>query len=114
MKKALEGVKDQIKSYSERMFQAELLDALRPPEDGLAFTRPWGFELAEIRVPVLLWQGVQDLLGEAEHLRLGHRAVTLEDIEHFAHFTGDTFYAHMDDEAARAPMPRPFEVTGCC
>jgi len=28
------------KSYSERMFQAELLDALRPPEDVLAFTRP--------------------------------------------------------------------------
>jgi oxepin-CoA hydrolase/3-oxo-5,6-dehydrosuberyl-CoA semialdehyde dehydrogenase len=27
--------------------------------------------------------------------------VTLEDIEHFAHFTGDTFYAHMDEEAAR-------------
>ncbi len=26
--------------------------------------------------------------------------VTLEDIEHFAHFTGDTFYAHMDDAAA--------------
>ena len=23
-------------------------------------------------------------------------------IEHFAHFTGDTFYAHMDDEAAKA------------
>jgi oxepin-CoA hydrolase/3-oxo-5,6-dehydrosuberyl-CoA semialdehyde dehydrogenase len=30
------------------------------------------------------------------------REVTLEDIETFAHFTGDTFYAHMDDEAARA------------
>jgi hypothetical protein len=29
------------KSYSERMFQAELLDALRPPEDVLAFTRPF-------------------------------------------------------------------------
>jgi oxepin-CoA hydrolase/3-oxo-5,6-dehydrosuberyl-CoA semialdehyde dehydrogenase len=28
--------------------------------------------------------------------------VTLEDIEHFAHFTGDTFYAHMDEEAAKA------------
>ncbi|ABD86257.1 phenylacetic acid degradation bifunctional protein PaaZ [Rhodopseudomonas palustris] len=27
------------------------------------------------------------------------RVVTLEDIEHFAHFTGDTFYAHMDEEA---------------
>jgi oxepin-CoA hydrolase/3-oxo-5,6-dehydrosuberyl-CoA semialdehyde dehydrogenase len=41
-------------------------------------------------------------------LRVGHslmagpRAVTLEDIEHFAHFTGDTFYAHMDEEAAAA------------
>jgi len=32
----------------------------------------------------------------------GPRRVTLEDIEHFAEFTGDTFYAHMDDEAARA------------
>jgi len=30
------------------------------------------------------------------------RTVTLDDIEHFAHFTGDTFYAHMDDEAAKA------------
>jgi oxepin-CoA hydrolase / 3-oxo-5,6-dehydrosuberyl-CoA semialdehyde dehydrogenase len=30
------------------------------------------------------------------------RVVTLEDIEHFAHFTGDTFYAHMDEDAARA------------
>lgn len=32
----------------------------------------------------------------------GPRAVTLEDIEHFANFTGDKFYAHMDEEAARA------------
>ena len=30
------------------------------------------------------------------------RVVTLEDIEHFAEFTGDTFYAHMDEEAAAA------------
>ncbi|ARS27689.1 phenylacetic acid degradation bifunctional protein PaaZ [Sphingomonas sp. KC8] len=35
-------------------------------------------------------------------LRTGARTVTLEDIEHFAHFTGDTFYAHMDEEAAKA------------
>ncbi len=32
----------------------------------------------------------------------GPREVTLADIEHFAEFTGDTFYAHMDDEAAAA------------
>jgi oxepin-CoA hydrolase/3-oxo-5,6-dehydrosuberyl-CoA semialdehyde dehydrogenase len=32
----------------------------------------------------------------------GPRPVTLADIEHFAEFTGDTFYAHMDEAAARA------------
>ncbi|MGQ0558085.1 MAG: phenylacetic acid degradation bifunctional protein PaaZ, partial [Sphingosinicella sp.] len=35
-------------------------------------------------------------------LKTGSRTVTLEDIEHFAGFTGDKFYAHMDEEAARA------------
>jgi oxepin-CoA hydrolase/3-oxo-5,6-dehydrosuberyl-CoA semialdehyde dehydrogenase len=30
------------------------------------------------------------------------RAVTLDDIEHFAEFTGDRFYAHMDEGAAAA------------
>ncbi len=30
------------------------------------------------------------------------RQITLKDIEHFAEFTGDTFYAHMDDNAAKA------------
>jgi oxepin-CoA hydrolase/3-oxo-5,6-dehydrosuberyl-CoA semialdehyde dehydrogenase len=34
--------------------------------------------------------------------RTGSRTVTIEDIEHFARFTGDTFYAHMDEEAAKA------------
>ena len=32
----------------------------------------------------------------------GPRRVTQEDVEHFAEFTGDTFYAHMDAEAAAA------------
>ncbi|MFN3764850.1 MAG: phenylacetic acid degradation bifunctional protein PaaZ [Aliihoeflea sp.] len=41
-------------------------------------------------------------------LEIGHtiwtepRTVSLADIEHFAEFTGDTFYAHMDEEAAKA------------
>ncbi|MFG6559199.1 phenylacetic acid degradation bifunctional protein PaaZ [Sulfitobacter sp. 1A15299] len=39
-------------------------------------------------------------LGETFHSPA--REVTLEDIETFAHFTGDTFYAHMDDAAAKA------------
>lgn len=43
-----------------------------------------------------------------DHLKVGEtvetkaRIITLEDIEHFAQFTGDEFYAHMDDEAAKA------------
>jgi oxepin-CoA hydrolase/3-oxo-5,6-dehydrosuberyl-CoA semialdehyde dehydrogenase len=32
----------------------------------------------------------------------GPRAITLADIDHFADFTGDTFYAHTDEEAAAA------------
>lgn len=45
--------------------------------------------------------GFNDLnLGDT--LETDPRVVTLEDIETFAHFTGDTFYAHMDDTAARA------------
>jgi oxepin-CoA hydrolase / 3-oxo-5,6-dehydrosuberyl-CoA semialdehyde dehydrogenase len=30
----------------------------------------------------------------------GPRTVTLDDIQHFAEFTGDTFYAHTDEDAA--------------
>lgn len=30
------------------------------------------------------------------------RTITTQDIEHFAEFTGDNFYAHMDEEAAKA------------
>jgi oxepin-CoA hydrolase / 3-oxo-5,6-dehydrosuberyl-CoA semialdehyde dehydrogenase len=35
-------------------------------------------------------------------LKTKAREITLDDIEHFASFTGDNFYAHMDEEAARA------------
>ncbi len=35
-------------------------------------------------------------------LKTGNRTITLEDVEHFAAFTGDNFYAHMDEEAAKA------------
>lgn len=35
-------------------------------------------------------------------LHTASRSITLEDVEHFAHFTGDTFYAHMDEVAAAA------------
>ena len=35
-------------------------------------------------------------------LKSASRTVTIADIEHFAEFTGDKFYAHMDEEAAKA------------
>ncbi|MEM1301866.1 MAG: MaoC/PaaZ C-terminal domain-containing protein, partial [Pseudomonadota bacterium] len=45
-------------------------------------------------------RGFHDLhLGET--LYSGRREITLDDIETFAHFTGDTFYAHMDQAAAK-------------
>lgn len=36
-----------------------------------------------------------------ETLNTPPRVITSEDIAHFAEFTGDTFYAHMDDAAAK-------------
>ncbi|MDT7702680.1 MAG: oxepin-CoA hydrolase / 3-oxo-5,6-dehydrosuberyl-CoA semialdehyde dehydrogenase [Pseudonocardiales bacterium] len=41
-------------------------------------------------------------LKPGDTLVAGPRTVTQEDVEHFAEFTGDTFYAHMDAEAAAA------------
>ena len=43
-----------------------------------------------------------DELKIGDTVETGSRTVTLSDIEHFADFTGDTFYAHMDEEAAAA------------
>ena len=49
---------------------------------------PFRKSLAELRI--------------GDSLVAGPRQVTLADIEHFAQFTGDTFYAHMNEDAARA------------
>ncbi|MGL3150263.1 phenylacetic acid degradation bifunctional protein PaaZ [Microbacterium sp. A82] len=52
--------------------------------------------------------GIHPFRKPLTHLRIGDqiasvsREVTLDDIETFAHFTGDTFYAHMDEESAAA------------
>ncbi|MCX2722768.1 phenylacetic acid degradation bifunctional protein PaaZ [Roseibium salinum] len=47
---------------------------------------PFRKSLAELRI--------------GDQLTTRSRNVSLEDIEHFAQFTGDTFYAHMDEDAA--------------
>lgn len=52
--------------------------------------------------------GIHPFRKSLADLRIGDRVdsaereVTLADIETFAHFTGDTFYAHMDEAAAAA------------
>jgi oxepin-CoA hydrolase/3-oxo-5,6-dehydrosuberyl-CoA semialdehyde dehydrogenase len=51
-------------------------------------THPFRKSLAELRI------------GDA--VIAGPRVITLDDIEAFANLTGDTFYAHMDEEAAAA------------
>ncbi|HEV7870800.1 MAG TPA: phenylacetic acid degradation bifunctional protein PaaZ [Modestobacter sp.] len=54
-------------------------------DDGV---HPFRKSLAELRI--------------GDSVTAGPRAITLADIEHFAEFTGDTFYAHMDEVAAAA------------
>jgi pimeloyl-ACP methyl ester carboxylesterase len=36
-------------------------------EDDIAFTKPWGFGLEEISVPVMIWQGSADLMVPFSH-----------------------------------------------
>ncbi len=54
----------------------------------VAGEHPFRKSLAELRI--------------GDTVAAGPRAITIEDIEHFAEFTGDTFYAHMDEQAAAA------------
>jgi len=56
--------------------------------DSLAFTRPWGFEPALIRVPTLLWHGVHDVFSPVSHARWlakRIRGATLQLSEHSSH-----------------------------
>ncbi|WP_328321704.1 alpha/beta fold hydrolase [Streptomyces sp. NBC_00388] len=38
-------------------------------DDALAFSRPWGFDPAAIRTPIMLWHGVKDVFSPVGHSR---------------------------------------------
>ena len=72
------------------------------PDVLTAITGQWVPGAAELTGPKHPFQRTFDEIQIGETLHTASREVTLDDIEHFAHFTGDTFYAHMDEEAAKA------------
>jgi len=65
-----------------------------------AIGNTWVPGAEEVKGPAHPFTRSYDDLQIGETLYTGEREITLEDIETFAHFTGDTFYAHMDEAAA--------------
>ena len=67
-----------------------------------AVTKSWVPGSAEIDAGAHPFTRAFTELEIGETIHAGPREITLADIEHFAAFTGDTFYAHMDADAAAA------------
>ncbi len=72
------------------------------PDVITAITGQWAPGASTSQGPQHPFQRTFEEIAIGETLHTAARTVTLEDIEHFATFTGDTFYAHMDEEAAKA------------
>jgi oxepin-CoA hydrolase/3-oxo-5,6-dehydrosuberyl-CoA semialdehyde dehydrogenase len=70
------------------------------PDILTAVSRQWVPGASTSDGPAHPFRRMFDELRIGETLHTAEREVTLADIEHFAEFTGDTFYAHMDDAAA--------------
>ncbi len=77
---AVQGSPDMLTAVGGRW-----VTGARRYDDGV---HPFRKSLAELRI--------------GDTIQAGPRDVTLADIEHFAEFSGDNFYAHMDEEAAAA------------
>ncbi len=71
------------------------------PDILTAVGEKWVPGAAEIAGPAHPFTRKYGELAIGETLYSPSRQVTLDDIELFANFTGDTFYAHMDDAAAQ-------------
>ncbi|HYW32602.1 MAG TPA: phenylacetic acid degradation bifunctional protein PaaZ, partial [Gemmatimonas sp.] len=67
-----------------------------------AITREWTAGAAQTQDTVHPFRKYFDELNVGDTLLTGTRTITLDDVVNFANFSGDKFYAHMDDDAARA------------
>ncbi|WP_420134611.1 phenylacetic acid degradation bifunctional protein PaaZ [Rhodopseudomonas sp.] len=65
-------------------------------------TGVWGRGAAAAATEVHPFKLNYNQLEIGQSIETASRPITLDDIEHFANFTGDTFYAHMDEAAAKA------------
>ncbi|MDJ0822768.1 MAG: phenylacetic acid degradation bifunctional protein PaaZ [Paracoccaceae bacterium] len=72
------------------------------PDVLTAITGQWVPGAQEVEGPKHPFQRSFHQIEIGETITTESRTVSLADIEHFAHFTGDMFYAHMDEDAARA------------
>ena len=73
MRSLISGVDEQaVNDALGELLAAEFRSAFREGpwgwyDDDLAYTRPWGFELDAVGVPVAIWQGAQDLMVPFAH-----------------------------------------------
>lgn len=67
-----------------------------------AIGQQWVPNASEVTAPAHPFTRTFTELAIGETIHSPSRKITIEDIEHFADFTGDNFYAHMNDEAAAA------------
>ncbi len=70
------------------------------PQTLTAIGRRWIKGADQIDPGVHPFRKTFEQLNIGDTLMTREREITLEDIQHFADFTGDTFYAHTDEEAA--------------
>jgi len=71
------------------------------PEMLAGITNCWIRGGKEIPSPTHPFRKIFEDLNIGETLNTASRQITLDDIDHFAAFTGDNFYAHTDEEAAK-------------
>ena len=68
-------------------------------DDDLAFAAPWGFDLADIRTPVSIWQGSLDLMVPFAHGQWLAEHVPDADV-HLVQGQGHLSVAHSDEDTA--------------